>query len=310
MANKKEKNSRTGSKPAENGDSGPFELALQRKAGLVLVAISLLTVMMAGAWLGPDPATGIVQWTGRGFIQAVYAALFALSLWTVLRRRRAMSWLLLFGVACAGVAAWDTGTGIYANRLRLEANDTLTTFRDTPLNLTGLARIIEQNPYVDAYMIMRDAHWELRNRLDGRMTDYGASYKTYVENGAFLDIRRLRSRFVLWVAFYQIGDLENQLARIEGNPVDTEDLLWTVNLLDVDAVTRKAYVTDLNNAISAAERAQADMITRERRTLARIKQSLQVLIDAKGRYSFAEGRVVFDEPADAALFAGKGLPSD
>lgn len=310
MANKEEKNSRAGSKPAESGGGGPFELDRQHKAGLALVAISLLAVMAAGAWLGPDPATGIAQWTGRGLIQAVYAALLTLCLWTVLERRRAISWLLLFGVACAGVAAWDTGAGIYANRLRLEANDTLTTFRDTPLNLKGLARIIEKNPYVDAYMIMRDAHWELRNRLDGRMTDYGASYKAYVENGAFLDIRRLRSRFALWDAFYQIRDLEDQLARIEDNPVDTEDLLWTVNLLNVDAVTRKAYVTDLNNTISAAERAQADMMTRERRTLARVKQSLQVLIDAEGRYSFAEGRVVFDDPADAALFAGKGLPSD
>jgi hypothetical protein len=310
VASKEEENSRAGSKPAEGDDGSPFETGRQRKAGLALVAFSMLTVMTAGAWLGPDPATGIAQWTGRGLIQAVYAALLALSLWTVLGRRRVISWLLLFGVACAGAAAWDTATGIYANRLRLEANDTLTTFRDTPLNVVGLVRIIDRNPYVDAYMIMRDAHWELRNRMDGRMEDYGASYKAYVEIGAFLDIDRLRSRFALWSAYYQVGDLEGQLARIENNPMDTEDLLWTVKLLDVDAATRKAYVTDLNDAISAADRSLAELIGRERRTLARIKQSLQVLIDAKGRYSFAEGRVVFDDPGDAALFAGKGLPSD
>ncbi|MCK5273124.1 MAG: hypothetical protein KAR37_00630, partial [Alphaproteobacteria bacterium] len=201
-------------------------------------------------------------------------------------------------------------SGIYANRVRLEANDTLITFRDTPLNLEGLTGIIERNPYVEAYMIMRDAHWELRNRLDDRMTGYGASYRTYVDNGAFLHIDRLRSRFELWRAFYQVGDLEDQLARIESSPMEADDLLWTVNLLDVDAATRGAYIRDLRDAVSAADKSQAELIARERHTLARIKQSLQALIDAKGRYRFAEGKVVFDNPADAALFSGKESPPD
>jgi hypothetical protein len=283
---------------------------IQRKAGLALIAASLLVVMAAGAWLGPDPTTGITQWAGRGFIQAAYAALLALCLWTALKRRRAISWLLLFGVACAGIAAWDTGAGIYANRMRLEANDTLTTFRDTPLNVEGLVGIIERNPYVEAYMIMRDAHWELHNRMDDRLTDYAASYRTYVEDGSFLGIERLQSRFALWRAFYQISDLEDQLARVESNKMEAGDLLWTADLLDVDAATRKAYVRDVQDAIADANESQAELIARERRTLARIKQSLQVLIDARGRYSFAEGRVVFDDPADAALFAGKKPPSN
>jgi hypothetical protein len=279
--------------------------ALQRRVGLALIATSLLTVMAAGGWLGADPASGIVQWVTRGFVQAVYAALLALFAWTVLRRHRAISWLLLFGFACAGVAVWDTSSGIYANRVRLEANDTLITFRDTPLNVKNLTGLVERNPYVEAYMIMRDAHWELRNRLDDRMTGYGASYRTYVENGVFLNIDRLRSRFELWRAFYQVGDLEDQLALIENSPMEADDLLWTVNLLDVDTATRDAYLADLGDAMSAANKAQAEMIARERRTLARIKQSLQVLIDAKGRYRFAGEKVVFDDPADAALFAGK-----
>ena len=275
-----------------------------------MIAASLLTIMAAGAWLGPDPATGIVQWIGRSVVQAAYAALLTLFAWTVLVRRRAISYLLLFGFACMGVAIWDTSSGLYANRVRLEANDTLITFRDTPLNVKGLTGIIERNPYVEAYMIMRDTHWELRNRLDDRMTGYGASYRTYVENGAFLNVDRLRSRFELWRAFYQVGDLEDQLAHIDNSPMEADDLLWTVNLLDVDAATRDAYLGDLVDAMSAANKSQTELIARERQTLARIKQSLKVLIDAEGRYRFAEGKVVFDNPADASLFAGKESPSD
>lgn len=296
--------------PANPDNGWIIRLDLQRRAGLALIAASLITIMTAGAWLGADPASGIVQWATRGFVQAVYAALLALFLWTVLVRRHAISYLLPFGIACAGIAVWDTSSGIYANRVRLEANDTLITFRDTPLNLEGLTGIIERNPYVEAYMIMRDAHWELRNRLDDRMTGYGASYRTYVDNGAFLHIDRLRSRFELWRAFYQVGDLEDQLARIESSPMEADDLLWTVNLLDVDAATRGAYIRDLRDAVSAADKSQAELIARERHTLARIKQSLQALIDAKGRYRFAEGKVVFDNPADAALFSGKESPPD
>jgi hypothetical protein len=318
VANKEEKNGRKGNNPAKSRSEAPVEadggrpvkVDRQRRAGLALIAASLLTVITAGAWLGPDPATGIAQWVARGFIQAAYAALLALFLWTVVGRRRVISYLLLFGAVCAGIAVWDTGAGIYANRVRLEANNMLITFRDTPLNVEGLAEVIEQNPYVEAYMIMRDAHWELLNRMDDRMAEYGASYRTYVENGAFLNVERLRSRFELWRAFYQVGDLEDQLARIESNPMEAGDLLWTVNLLDVDAATREAYVRDLHDAVSAANESQAELIARERLTLARIKRSLLVLIDAKGRYGFADGRVVFDDPADAALFAGKKPPSE
>lgn len=277
----------------------------QRKAALALIAVSLLTVITAGAWLGPDPATGVVQWIGRSLLQAVYAALLALSLWIILMRSCAISYFLLFSFACAGVAIWDVSSGIYANRVRLEANETLITFRDTPLNVQDLTGIIERNPYVEAYMIMRDAHWELRNRLDDRMSGYRASYKAYVGNGAFLDIERLRSRFDLWRAFYQISDLQNLLAQIESSPMEADDLLWTVSLLDVDAAMREAYILDFRDAVSAANESQMELIAGERHTLARIKQSLQVLIDAEGRYRFAKGKVVFDNPADAAIFTGK-----
>jgi hypothetical protein len=217
VANKEEKNDRAESKAAINGNQVPSKditaagthgVGLsgsgrqQRRVGLALIAVSLLTIVAAGAWLGPDPATGITQWIARGFIQSVYGALLALFLWTVVWRRRAISYLLLFGVTCICIAAWDTGAGIYANRVRLEANNMLITFRDTPLNVQDLAGTIERNPYVEAYMIMRDAQWELHNRLDQRMADYGASYRTYVENGAFLDIGRLQSTLEPYRALY------------------------------------------------------------------------------------------------------------
>ena len=283
---------------------------IQRKAGLALIAASLILVASAGAWLGPFPASGALHWILKGLAQGAYVALMALSLWMFLRRRYEISYLLPFGILCAGVAVWDTGSGIYANRIRLEANDIVINFRNTPLNASGLAGAIERNPYVEAYMIMRDTHWELRNRLDTRMAGYEARYRTYVEKGEFLSVDRLRSRFELWRAFYQVGDLEDQLAITESSPVDVDDLLWTVRLLDIDEETRSAYFGDLRDAVSVSNESQATLIARERRTLARIKQSLQVLIDARGRYRFAEGKVVFDDPADAAMFAGKEPPKD
>lgn len=287
-----------------------IDSGIQRLAGLALIAAGLILVASAGAWLGPFPASGALHWILKGLAQGAYVAMMALSLWMFLRRRYEISYLLPFGILCAGVAVWDMGSGIYANRIRLEANDIVINFRDTPLNASGLTAAIERNPYVEAYMIMRDTHWELRNRLDTRMARYEARYRTYVEKGEFLSVDRLRSRFELWRAFYQIGDLEDQLAITESSPVDVDDLLWTVKLLDIDEETRRAYFGDLRDAVSVANESQATLIARERQTLARIRQSLQVLIDARGRYRFAEGKVVFDDPEDAAMFAGKEPPKD
>lgn len=294
-----------------HGHGWKIDLDGQRKAGLVLIASSLLVVGSVGAWLSPYPASGAASWILKGFAQAAYLSLMALFPWTFFRRRKyAVSYLLPFGIFCIGIAVWDTGSGIYANRVRLEANDLLINFRDTPLNVNDLVGAIERNPYVEAYIIMRDTHWELSNRLDSWIAGYAASYRTYVGNGEFLDVGRLRSRLELWRAFYQISDLEDQLTVTENSPVETGDLLWTTSLLDVDEETRNAYSRDLQDAVRAATESQARLISRERRTLARIKHSLQVLIDAEGRYRFAEGKVVFDDPADAARFAGKDPPKD
>ena len=285
-------------------------LDIQHRAGLALIAASLIVVASAGAWLGRDPLSGAAQWLGRGIVQSSYAALLALFFWIFLGRQRGLAYLLLLGITCSAVAIWDMAAGIYASRLRVEANNVLITFRDEPLNVTGLAESIERNPYVEAYMVMRGIHWDLHNRLDRRMNDYSAAYSSYIEDGQFLDVERLMSRDELRRAHNQVEDLEGRLARIEQDPLDTDDLLWTVNLLDVDRPTRDAYAGDLKEAISAAHASQAELLKVERQTLARIKRSLKVLIDAEGRYHFAQGRVVFDDPADAALFAGKSPGSD
>lgn len=309
-ANPQKKRIKQGNAPAPSiSISDRFVIPdFQRKAGLTLIAASLILVASAGAWLGPDPLSGALHWLGRGFIQASYAALLALFLWMVLGRRRGIAYLLLLGFVCSGVAIWDTAAGIYASRLRLEANNILATFRDKPLNAVGLSGIIERNPYVDAYMVMRDVYWGLHNRLDGRMTDYSTAYGAYVKSGQFLDVARLKSRYELWRAYYQVEDLERLLARIEADPANTDDLPWTVNLLDVDPWTKNAYANDLEKAISSAYKSQMELLDRERTTLARIKHSLKVLIDAEGRYHFAKERVVFDNPADAARFAGMEQP--
>lgn len=282
----------------------------QQKTGMALIAGSLLAIAASGAWFGPDPASGAMQWLGWGLVQSTYAALLALSVWIVFGRRRGVTYLLWLGFACSTVAIWDIAGGIYSNRLRLEANDTLVTFRDDPLNIVGLTGIIERNPYVEAYMVMRDAHWDLQDRLDKRIDGYDETYGEYVKGGEFLSVERLYSRYELWRAFYQVDDLVKLLDEIEKTPFETTDLLWTVELLDVDAETGAAYAKDLEQAVAEADAWQSEFIAREIRTLQRIRQSLKVVIDARGRYRFAEGRIVFDDPADAARFTGKEPPAD
>lgn len=282
----------------------------QNKAGLALATASLILVTLAGAWFDPDPVSGTLYWLFRGASQVFYIAFLALFLWLQWGRKRGITYLLLLGLGCSAIAIWDIASGMYVHRLRQEANAILADFRDEPSNAVGMPGIIENNSYVEAYMIMRDVYWDLHSRLDDRMADYGAAYGAYVENGHFLNVKRLKSRYELWRGYYQIEDLERYLAQIESDPLNLDDLLWTVNLLDIDPQTREAYASDLKEAIATASKLQLELLDRERRTLAQIKHSLKVLIDAKGRYRFARGRIVFENPADAALFAGNGPPSN
>lgn len=280
------------------------ELNLQCRIGIALVIGSAVALSVAGAWLGPGLLPGAAKWAGRGCLQAGYVALLALFVWTMLGPRRRVAYPLLLGIGCVGVVGWDVAIGIHVNRSRLEANTVISAFRDAPGAVLHLAAALERNPYIEAYFVMRDAHWELSNRMDERLRGYRTAYTMYVREGEFLDIRRLKSRYELWRAYFQVEDLERRLARIEGSPPDTADLLWTANLLHVDKETRDAYEADFKADIAKATAAQKALMAQEKRTLARIKRSLKVLIDSMGKYRFAEGRVVFEDPADAALFAG------
>lgn len=277
---------------------------LQEKAGIGLIAAAAAIFLGGMAMLGGTTPYGASLWLARGFLHALAGALLALCVWIFVGRQRAVSYTLLLGFACAGFASWDLVSGIRGNMLRIEANGILAGLRSSPFVASGIAKAIDSNPYVAAYMVMRDAHWELGNRLDARMADYGRAYKSYVEEGQFLDVKRLQNRLAIWYAFYQVEDLEARLDRIGKTPLDVDDLLWTADFLAIDRRTRDSYARDMEAAIAAARKSQAALIEQERETLRRIKKSLKVLIDARGRYRLAEGRIIFDDPEDAARFAG------
>lgn len=285
-------------------------LGIQEKTALILIALSALAAGAAGARFAPDPVSGALQWLLMALIQSTYIALIALSAWLLLGRRNNISYLLCFGVAVAVATMWGIVSGIEDYRLRMEANETIETFRDRPLNSVGLAGIVESNPYVEAYMVMRETHWDLQDRLTRRVDHYRSEYERYAEPASFLATERLRSRYEIWRAYYQVQELETLLDRFAETPIETTDLIWTVNLLKVDAGTRAAYKRDLEKSISVARTWQSDFIEREEQTLRRIREALKVVIDAKGRYRFAEGHIVFEDPRDAAIFSGKESRND
>jgi hypothetical protein len=280
-------------------------LGLQQKTAVALVFLSALIIAGAGAWFAPDPVSGAMRSLLMALIQSTYIALIALSAWLLVGHRTNITYALCFGLAVAVTTAWTIVSSVEDYRLRMEANETIVTFRDSPLNLVGLAGIVERNPYVGAYMVMREAHWDLQDRLKRRVDHYRGEYERYAEPASFLAIERLRSRYELWRAFYQIQELESLLDQIEKTPLETTDLVWTVNLLEVDAGTKAAYKRDLETSISAARAWQSDFIELEKRTLRQIRRALKVVIDAEGRYRFAEGHIVFEDPRDAAMFSGK-----
>lgn len=285
-------------------------LGSQEKTAIALILLSALLTAGAGAWFAQNPVAGAMRWLLMAVIQSTYILLLTLSAWRLLGRRHNLSFALCFGLAVAIVTIWTITSGIEDQRLRKEANDTIVTFHDAPLNVAGLAEAVETNPYVAAYMVMREAHWDLQNRLNRRVDQYRAEYERYAEPVSFLAIERLRSRYELWRAYYQVQEVEKLLDRIAETPLETTDLIWTVNLLEVDARTKAAYRSDLETSISAARTWQSDFIEQEKLTLRRIRNALKVVIDAKGRYRFAEGHIVFEDPEDAAIFSGKESRDD
>lgn len=285
-------------------------IGFQGLAGLALIAASVVAVTAAGASTAQEPVWGALRWLLKGGIQATYAALLALSVWLVFGRGRGISYLLCFGLVISIVVVWSIVAGLDNRRQRQEANKAIASFRDGAEDAPPLSEIMEGNPYVEAYMVMREVHWDLQDRLKRRIEKYRAEYEDYVAKGPFLAVDRLRSRYELWRSYYQIQELEGLLDSFEKTPLETTDLEWTVDLLAVDPDTREVYKRDLERSISTLQDWQSEFVAGEKRTLGQFRHSLKVVIDAQGRYRFAKGQIVFEDPADAASFGSKELGLD
>ncbi len=280
------------------------------RAGFALVLLCIAGIAVAGALLSIEPLTGFFHWLAQGSLQAVAAALLAYFCRLHVPGLRHQPYFALLGGLMLALLVYDVWTGAAANRTRIEANAMLTTLRDKPLDVAGLADAAENNGYVDAYFTMRDLYWELYRRADDRLSEYNGLYRHYVEDGGFLDIERLESRYDLWLSYFQIGDLEHRLDVTEETSLRTEDLLWSVDLLEVDAATRGAYAGDMQATIEALLADQADSFVRQREALRHTREAIEVLLDADGRYRVTNGQIVFDDAEDAIRFAGKTRPSD
>ena len=282
----------------------------QRLIGGVLAVASLSGIVMLGAWLHPDPYEGIAYWIDRAAVQSVYAALFALFLWSLLRRRRPIAYLLIFGLVLGGVVSYHGAAAYRANHERIAANKVLAALRTGSRDAEDLSEAERFNPYVDAYLVMRDVYWELHERSEARMAHYRRLYEKYTWRGGFLDGERLGSTYDLWYSYFQIYELKQWLDRAEASAIDISDLLWTANILDVDGGTRTAYADDLRAAAAAIEEAQEASIAHERKTLQEMQRALEVLIDADGYFRVIGAQIIFERPEDAARFAGKTATDD
>lgn len=289
------------------GQWRPIWSAIRQWPGPALAGAALLAAAAAGAFFGPSPAEGALSWVAKGLLRFGYAVLLAQTAWLAIGRARGAPLQLWLGFACCAAAAWTVAAGIHDSRLRGEANMAIAAFQAGTADAADPGK---RNPYVRAYMIMRDAHWELQDRLDARLSGYRAAYRSYVANGHFTDASRLQSRYELWRAYRQVAELEGQLAAMEERPLEFRDLRWTLDLLKVDRPTHEAYARDLDRAIETAKSEQAAFIAAEKEVLAAIGRSLKVVIDARGRYRFAGGRILFEDPAEAQRFAGADSPAE
>lgn len=283
---------------------------VQRLLGGILAAVSLSGIVMLGAWLHPDPYEGVAYWLGRAAAQCIYTGLFALFLWSLLRHLRPIAYLLIFGVVLGGVVSYHGATAYQANRERVAANEVLSGLRGGWRDVDDLSPAERSNPYVDAYLVMRDVYWELYARSETRMAHYRHLYEEYTRRGGFLDGKRLGSTYELWYSYFQIYDLEQWLDRADDTTVEISDLLSTANVLAVDGGTRAGYADDLRAAAAAIEETQADSIARERKTLQEMERALKVLIDAHGYFRVVGAQIIFERPEDAARFAGKTADGD
>ncbi len=280
-------------------------IPLQRRVGIVLLAISAAGLATVSAWVVTDSLHGFGHWAERAALRGISVALVGLSLWAVLSHRRSVSRVLVLGVGAVSLLVHETGSAWWVDRARAPANRTLHQLESGSRNVETLTRAELADPYVEAYVVMRDVYWELYLRSDDAMSRYRSYYEDYTAEGTFLDAARLTTRSDLWRSIFQIDDLQVRLQRVEAARPDISDLLLTVNLLDVDAETRAAYADDLRATRESFVAATAAAVRQEREALRAMRRSLEVLLDAEGRYRIENGRLIFDRPDDAARYAGR-----
>lgn len=277
----------------------------QRRAGYTLIVLGAAGITGIGAWVAADSLHGIGHWAVRAAIRGVCIALIGLCLWTVLSRRRAVSRALVLGATIVSLLVYEAGSAWWVDRARSFANRTLRQLELGSRDVESLTPVEMADPYIDAYVVMRDIYWELYARSDDEMSRYRSHYEDYTAKGAFLDTERLATTADIRRAAFEINDLQDRLRRVEASRPDVADLLLTVGLLDVDAETRAAYADDVRAARDSFVEATLASVARERETLGAMRRSLEALLDAQGRYRIQDGRIIFEHPEDAARFAGK-----
>ncbi len=280
-------------------------LPQQRWAGYVLFAVSAVSLAGIGAWVVADSLHGIGHWALRAAVRGIGAVLIGLCVWAVLDRRGTVSGVLVLGVSAFGLLIYEAGSAWWVDRGRGLADRTLLQLDSGRRNVESLTPDELADPYIEAYVVMRDVYWELYLRSDDAMSRYRSYYGDYTAEAGFLDVSRLTTRTDLWRSILQIDDLQVRLQHVEAARLDISDLLLTVNLLDVDAETRAAYAEDLRAARDSFVAATAATVFQERDALRSMRRSLEALLDAEGRYRIENGRLIFEQPEDAARFAGR-----
>ncbi|MEE8445694.1 MAG: hypothetical protein V3S44_10115, partial [Alphaproteobacteria bacterium] len=174
-------------------------------------------------------------------------------------------------------------------------------------DLGDLTENERRNPYIDAYLVMYDLYWELDQRAESRLMAYSTTYRKYTRRAAFLDTGRLKSRASLWRSTAQLYDLDRQLLLVRHTPLDLSGRLGPLDSVPIDRATRKAYRKEFLAKQAAINRAQAKSIENQRRVIAATLNSVGTLLEPRGGYRFEDGDIVFEDPADAARFAGKNI---
>jgi hypothetical protein len=279
-------------------------LRQQRRIGSALIVLGATGIAGIGIWVGSGPLSDAGHWAVRAVARGIGVALIAVFLWTVLNRRRMVSGLLVFGASAASLLVYEAGSAWLVDRGRDDANRTLLQLESGVRDVGSLTPVEIANPYIEAYVVMRDIHWELDARSDDQMSRYRSYHESYTARGAFLDVKRLATAAEIRRSISEIDDLQRRLLRVETSRPDIADLLLTVGLLDVDAATRASYAQDVRAARRSFIVAIESSVARERETLGATRSALETLLEAGGRYRIEDGQIVFERPEDAARFAG------